>query len=277
MKRGTPRFYPAMVLLTGAGYLSYFLSKLIFVVLVVPLFLLMTPWPSARQRFFQAVLTRFLGFFTRVWLPLFRVYEVVEITGREQLETQRPCILVANHRGFMDSIFLLGLSPRTGALTKAAHARQPMYHLLVRYFDLVSVNRDSLASVTAAAERCRQILGAGKNLLIFPEGTRARSGRLQPFNRLAFDLAIAAQVPIVPVVIHSTEPFMGKVPDSIFPRRKNYYRIRFLAPEPVNPRDNARALSDRVHRRMAQTLAELDAGTPWEIKPAKSHEPQPTA
>lgn len=277
MKRGDSRFYPVVVLLTGAGYLSYFLSKLIFVVLVVPLFLVMTPWPVTRQRFFQSVLTRFLGFFTRIWLPLFRVYQVVEITGREHLETQRPCILVANHRGFMDSIFLLGLSPRTGALTKAAHTRQPMYQLLVRYFDLVSVNRDSLASVTAAAERCRQILAAGKNLLVFPEGTRARSGRLQPFNRLAFDLAVAAQVPIVPVIIHSTEPFMGKVPNSVFPRRKNYYRIHFLAPESVNPGENARVLSDRVHRRMAVVLGELDAGTPWEIKSLKSHEPHPAA
>ena len=213
---------------------------------------------------------RLLGFFTRVWLPLFRVYRIIEITGREKIELIRPVVLVSNHRGFMDSIFLLGLSPRTGALTKASHARQPMYHLLVRYFDLVSVNRDSLESVTTASARCRRILADGKNLLVFPEGSRARSGRLQPFNRLAFDLALAAGVPVLPVVIHSTEPFMAKVAGSVFPRRRNYYRIRFLDPEPLHPGDNARALSDRVHRRIAQELKSLDAGTAWEINPQKS-------
>lgn len=270
MKSGANRFFPAVVLLTGLGYASYFLSKLIFVALGVPLFLLLTPWPVARQRFFQKVLSGFLGFFTRVWLPLFRLYRIVEISGREKTEQVRPAVLVSNHRGFMDSIFLLGLSPRTGALTKASHARQPMYHLLVRYFDLVSVNRDSLESVTTASQRCRQILAAGKNLLVFPEGSRARSGRLQPFNRLAFDLALAAGVPVLPVVIHSTEPFMAKIPGSVFPCRRNFYRIRFLDPEPVRPGDDARALSDRVHRRIAQELKTLDAGTVWENNPQKS-------
>ena len=255
-----------MVLLSGFSYVSYFLSKCVFVALGVPLFLALTPWPRARQRLFQSVLHHFLGFFTRVWLPLFRVYQIVEISGRENIESSRPAIIVANHRGFMDSILLLGLSPCTGALTKSNHARQPMYYLLVRYFDLVSVNRNSIESVTSAFERCRQILAAGKNLVVFPEGTRARSGRLQPFSRLAFDLSLAANVPVLPVVVHSTEPLMGKVPGSVFPRRKISYRIRFLDPEPPRAGENAALLSDRVHRRIAQELKKLDAGTTWEIK-----------
>jgi 1-acyl-sn-glycerol-3-phosphate acyltransferase len=269
MKSGAKRFFPAVVLLTGLGYVSYFLSKVVFVALGVPLFLLLTPWPRARQRMFQAVLHHYLGFFTRVWLPLFRAYRIVEISGREKIESARPAVIVANHRGFMDAIFLLGLSPRTGALIKSNHARQPMYHLLVRYFDLVSVNRHSLDSLAATLARCGKILGTGKNLAVFPEGTRARSGRLQPFNRLAFDLALAANVPVLPVVIHSTEPFMGKVPGSIFPRRKNFYRIRFLDPETSRAGEDAGQLCDRVHRRMAQELKSLDAGTSWEIQPPK--------
>jgi 1-acyl-sn-glycerol-3-phosphate acyltransferase len=269
MKPGRPRFLPFVVLLTGLGYFSYFVSKIIFVVIGVPLFLLLTPWPDARQRFFQKVLHRFLGFFTRVWLPLFRVYQIVEISGREQLDTTRPVILVANHRGFMDAIFLLGLSPRTGAVIKSNHARQPMYHLLVRYFDLVSVNRHSLDAVGAAFARCREMLAAQKNLVIFPEGTRARSGRLQPFNRLAFDLALAANVPVLPVVIHSTEPFMGKISGSIFPRHENFFRIRLLDAELPRPGENAAQLCDRIHRRLAQELKQLDAGTSWDNQPPK--------
>jgi 1-acyl-sn-glycerol-3-phosphate acyltransferase len=131
----------------------------------------------------------------------------------------------------------------------------------------VSVNRNSIESVTSAFERCRQILTAGKNLVMFPEGTRARSGRLQPFSRLPFDLALAANVPVLPVVVHSTEPLMGKVPGSIFPRRKIFYRIRFLDPEPLRAGEDAARLCDRVHRRIVQELKVLDAGTSWEIKP----------
>jgi len=132
------------------------------------------------------------------------------------------------------------------------------------------VDRHSLESVAVAMERCREILGRGKNLLVFPEGTRARSGRLQPFNRIAFDLTLAAGVPVVPVIVHSTQPFMAKVPGSIFPRRPNVYRIRFLDPERSRPDDDAIALCDRIHRRMTQELKELDAGTVWEIQAPKA-------
>ncbi len=270
MKSSPKRLFPLVVLLTGLGYASYLLSKIIFVTLGVPLYLLLMPWPRIQERMLQVVTHHFLGFFTRVWLPLFRVYHIVEISGREKIGQLRPCIIVSNHRGFMDSIFLLGLSPRTGALTKASHARQPMYHLLVRHFDLVSVNRNSLESVANAFERCRRLLAAGKNLVVFPEGTRARGGRLQPFNRFAFDLALAAKAPVLPVVVHSTEPFMSKIPGSVFPRRHNFYRIRFLDPERPRDNDTVTALSDRVHRRIALELKSLDAGTSWENNP-----PQP--
>ncbi|HPA20807.1 MAG TPA: lysophospholipid acyltransferase family protein [Verrucomicrobiae bacterium] len=245
------------------------LSKAIFVVIGVLSFLLLTPWPRARQAFLSGLLCGFLGLFTRVWLPLMRAYRIVEISGRDLIESCRPAVIVANHRSFMDSIFLLGLSPRTGALTKDKHARQPIYYLLVRYYDLVSVDRESLESVRAAFARCRQLLAAGKNLVVFPEGTRARSGRLQPFNRFAFDLALAAGVPVLPVVIHSTEAFMGKMAGSAFPRRRNFFRIRFLDPEPLRAGDDGDSLRDRVHRRLAQELKLLDVGTGWEMNPHK--------
>jgi 1-acyl-sn-glycerol-3-phosphate acyltransferase len=134
----------------------------------------------------------------------------------------------------------------------------------------VSVNRNSLDAIAKAFDRCRALLGDGKNLVIFPEGTRARSGRLQPFNRLAFDLALAANVPVLPVVIHSTEPFMGKISGSIFPHRENFFRIRFLDAELPHPGENAAQLCDRVHRRLAQELKQLDAGTSWENQPSSA-------
>jgi hypothetical protein len=63
---------------------------------------------------------------------------------------------------------------------------------------------------------------------------------------------------------------MANVPGSIFPRRRNVYRIRFLDPETPRPDDVADALCDRVYRRMAQELKQLDAGTSWEIEPHQS-------
>jgi hypothetical protein len=83
-----------------------------------------------------------------------------------------------------------------------------------------------------------------------------------------------AGAPVVPVIIHSTVPFMAKVPGSVFPRRRNQYRIRFLEPVTAQPGESARSFCDRVHQRMALELKQLDAGTVWENMNPFKHESQ---
>jgi 1-acyl-sn-glycerol-3-phosphate acyltransferase len=266
MKAGSEPFYPLKIALGCIGYASYFLSKIVFVALIFPVFLILLPFPRAQQLFLQVVTHRFLAFFSRSWLPFLGAYRIAEISGLQPALALRPVILVANHRSFMDALLLIGLLPRTGVLIKSRDTRKLMNGLLARYCDLVSIDRTSLASVAAALEKSRRLLAGGKNLLVFPEGTRARSGSLQHFNRVAFDLALTSRVPVVPVILHTPLPFMAKLPGSIFPRRRNDYRIRFLDPDIPRRDDDANALCDRVHRRMAQELKLLDAGTIWEIK-----------
>ena len=265
-------FHPLKVGLGCLGYASYFVSKMVFVMLVFPVFLVLLPFPRTQQLFLQVVTFRYLGFFSRRWLPLIGSYQLAEISGLERALAGRPAVLVANHRSLMDALLLIGLLPRTGVLIKSRDTRKVMNGLLARYFDLVSIDRHSLESVAATLAKSRRLLDEGKNLLVFPEGTRARSGRLQHFNRIAFDLALAARVPVVPVILHTTRPFMAKLPGSIFPRGRNDYRIRFLDPELPGADDDADSLCERVHRRMAQELKLLDAGTIWEIKPPKTSE-----
>jgi 1-acyl-sn-glycerol-3-phosphate acyltransferase len=266
MKSDAHPFYPLKVVLASLGYASYFLSKIVFVTLIFPVFLVMLPFPRAQQVFLQIVTHRYLGFFSRHWLPFIGAYRIAELSGLERALAIRPVILVANHRSLMDALLLIGLLPRTGVLIKSRDTRKVMNGLLARYFDLVSIDRYSVESVSATIEKSRRLLNEGKNLLIFPEGTRARSGRLQHFNRIAFDLALTARIPIVPVILHTTQPFMAKLPGSIFPRRRNDYRIRFLDPETPGADDDANSLCERIHRRMAQELKQLDAGTIWEVK-----------
>ena len=269
MNTASAPFYPVKVALGCVGYASYFISKALFVIVIFPAFVVMLPFPRAQQTFLQMVTHRYLGFLSRRWLPFIGAYHLAEISGLEGALATGPAVLVANHRSLMDALLLIGLLPRMGVLIKARDTRKVMNGLLARYFDLVSIDRHSLESVAATLEKSRRLLGEGKNLLVFPEGTRARSGRLQHFNLLAFDLALAAGVPVVPVILHTTVPFMAKLPGSIFPRQRNDYRIRFLDPECPRSHDDAASLCDRVRRRMAQELKQLDAGTIWEIKPPK--------
>jgi 1-acyl-sn-glycerol-3-phosphate acyltransferase len=259
-----PRPYALTVLLFSLGYASYFLCKGVFVLAASPVLLALTPFPEVRYQFLQAALRGFLTVFARGWLPALGLYRIVEVAGLERTLALGPAVLTANHRGFMDSLLLLSLVPRLGVVIKARDTRQVTYALLARTFDLVSLDAGRLSSVAAALAACQRILSAGRRLLVYPEGTRARSSRLRPFHPLAFELARDAGVPVVPVLIHSTAPFMAKVPGSVFPRRRNEYRIRFLEAELPQPDDTAESLCDRVHRRLARELKTLDAGTVWE-------------
>jgi 1-acyl-sn-glycerol-3-phosphate acyltransferase len=260
-KAGRP--FLLSVLCFSTGYLSYAVSKGVFLLLTLPLWLVALVFPQTGKRILGGMVHRYLGFFTRRWLPFVGLYRVVEVSGLQKAQANSPCILVANHRGYMDSLFILGLVPRTGVLMKATNARRATYAMLERQFDLVTVDRNSLNSVGDSLARCKKVLNHSSNLLIFPEGTRAPSGRLQNFNRIAFQLAHAAGKPIIPVVIHSTHPFMAKLPGSIFPRGRIEYRIRFLDPLFPTAAEPAHALSDRVYQVMAKELRILDTGTVW--------------
>jgi 1-acyl-sn-glycerol-3-phosphate acyltransferase len=165
----------------------------------------------------------------------------------------------------MDGPLLLGLLPPTGIIVKSRYVRWLVPGMVAPHFDCICLDPNSPASVQAAIARCRAVIAAGRNLLVFPEGTRARSGRLGRFKSIAFRIAVETRTPVVPVLTHSTEPFMAKVPGSLFPRARNVYRVRILDPERVLPDDSADALADRVYRRMARELKELDRGTFWEV------------
>ena len=257
-------FRPVKVTLGCLGYASYLVSKVLFVTVVFPAFVLMLPFPRAQQAFLQIVTHHYLAFLSRRWLPFIGAYHIAEVSGLDGALAVRPAVLAANHRSLMDALLVLGLLPRLGVLIKARDTRKVMNGLLARYFDLVSIDRHSVKSVAAALGKGQRLLGEGKSLLVFPEGTRARSSRLQHFNRFAFDLALAAHVPVVPVILHTTVPFMAKLPGSIFPRERNDYRVRFLDPEFPRGDDTAASLCDRVYGRMACELRTLDTGTVWE-------------
>ncbi len=274
MRDSKERFRPLALALFWFGYASYFSAKLVFALAGGPIILALAPWPGFRRKVLQQMTCRYLAFLTRWWLPCLGIYRLVEVSGLAEALRSGPAVWASNHRGFMDSQLLLGMAPGTGALVKVNYTRDPAMGLLVRFFDMVSVNRNSIESVAKAKARCLENLKGGRNLLIFPEGTRARSARLQPFQRIAFDLALDAGVPVVPVVVHSTEPFLSKTPAPTLPRRRNEYRIRFLEAQRPKPGEDAGRFSDRVHRMIARELKELDKDTTWETgwKPPASHE-----
>jgi len=183
--------------------------------LAVSLYLLIVAPPALAWTF---VTGRLGGLYRAGYLGVrlgFRLAGIrIRLTGAEHVLTGRAAVYVANHGSNIDppALFasLSGLFPRLCVLYKAELRRLP---ILVQVFDaagFVPVERANRGQSLPAIERARQALVSGASFLVFPEGTRGHDGRLLPFKKGGFIMAIGAQVPVVPVVISGGQAAMQK-------------------------------------------------------------------
>ncbi len=215
------------------GYTFYASGNILFLVVFVPTAFLLTPFGALSQRLLKGAMHYYLAFLTRIFLPLLQIYDIKDISGFEQVRKMKSTVIVANHRGLLDGPFLLGLLKNTVALIKGKYTVHPVYATLVKQLDFISCNPYSRKDIEKTVERIKDVLGRGKNMLTFPEGTRTSSKRLLPFKDLAFRLAKELDTVIVPIIIYSDVNFMTKSFSSFFPGKKNRFVIRCC--DPVSP------------------------------------------
>ncbi|HEV8336815.1 MAG TPA: lysophospholipid acyltransferase family protein [Candidatus Polarisedimenticolia bacterium] len=196
----------------------------------------------------------------RVWarlvLGLCGVRVVVE--GRDKIRPPGPYVFLSNHQSQFDiPAAVLAIPIQFRILAKQELFHIPIFGWALRLSGFVAIdrrNRDkAIASLDRAAERIRR----GRSLLIFAEGTRSPDGRLLPFKKGAFVLAIQAGVPVVPLAIRGSRAVLPKGSLSIRPGI-----ITVVVGDPIDPRpfsvDQKEALMTRVRSALE---AALGAGT----------------
>lgn len=128
----------------------------------------------------------------------------VRVSGRHHIHEHRPCIYIANHQSAYDAPVLAELySPNTVIIGKKELRWIPFFGWLYGVTGNIFIDR---ANTTTAVGRLREaevaIRERGVSVWIFPEGTRGKvSGRLLPFKKGAFYMAIATGAPLVPIVV----------------------------------------------------------------------------
>jgi 1-acyl-sn-glycerol-3-phosphate acyltransferase len=134
------------------------------------------------------------------------------VEGLERVPRDRACIFMANHISNLDPPALVSLIPgRTSAFMKRALMNLPVLGTGFRQGDFIAVDRTgSTAAAQESVAAARRVLAKGVHMTTFVEGTRSPDGRMLPFKKGPFYLAMDSGAPCIPVSIHGTESIQGK-------------------------------------------------------------------
>ena len=179
----------------------------------------------------------------------------VRVEGRENVPAGRACIFMANHVSNLDPPALISRIPgHTSAFSKRAVFNIPVFGYCLKLGEFIPVDRSGdVASAKESVAAALRVLAKGFHMTTFVEGTRSRDGRMLPFKKGPFYLAMQSGAPCIPVSIYGTETLMAKGSFAIKPGTAH---IVFHAP--VYPGDYAtrEELSEAVRASIASGLPE---------------------
>jgi 1-acyl-sn-glycerol-3-phosphate acyltransferase len=183
----------------------------------------------------------------------------VEYRGLEHLRARLPCLFISNHESNVDIWALARVLPAaTRFVAKESLFRVPIIGWAMAAGGFVSIDRANrsraIESLRIAAERIR----AGRPVVLFPEGTRSRTGTLLPFKKGAFHLALQAGVPLVPIAIAGSGRVM---PAGTIRLRPGPVLVQVLPPLEVTEflPDDHEGLLNSVHRLIREALEQAAA------------------
>lgn len=174
----------------------------------------------------------------------------VVVEGRERLRDDRPCVYIANHVSFVDIWVLLRELPGSVRFVfKKELLEVPIFGRALVAAGHIRIDRQNRAAAFAAYDHAAAAIRAGTSAVVFAEGTRSRDGRLQPFKKGPFVLAIAAQVPVVPVFISGSYALMP--PGARYPARGTVtIKVGEALPTAGLDHEDRNLLTSRAHEAM---------------------------
>lgn len=197
--------------------------------------------------------------FARIWsrwiLALLGIDIAVE--GRDRLDRDATYLFMSNHMSTFD-IFALFVATEhpLRMVAKRVLFFIPIFGWSLWMCGFIPIDRSDRERAIASLEKAARRIREGISVLVFPEGTRSRTGRLQRFKKGGFMLALKAGVPVVPVVVLGTQEIMEKGSIEV---RKGTITVRFGEPIPTAGMEMGRQTRDRLMGRVRQSMVSLGA------------------
>ena len=183
-------------------------------------------------------------------------------SGLELVPREGPVVFASNHTSMFDIWALSATLPgSTRFVAKQELGRIPLLGPAMRRAGHILIDRFNRARAFEAYDQAAATIRSGISAIVFPEGTRSRTGELQAFKNAPFALAIAAQVPVVPVYVDGTYTILPKGSVRLRPKP-----IRVLVGEPIPTAgltvDDRESLRDRVRAAIVALRSRVDASAP---------------
>ena len=128
----------------------------------------------------------------------------------ERILRDRGAVYACNHVSWFDVFAIASVLPRYTFIAKSELRKLPIFGYGAEAAGVVFLTRDNRKAAFESYQDAAKEVTAGKNVVVFPEGTRGRDYSLRPFKKGPFVLAIAAQAPVVPVLVYGAREAMPK-------------------------------------------------------------------
>ncbi len=162
---------------------------------------------------------RFWGYYpAMIWGRIMAWSTLVSVTvrGRENVQQGQSYVFVANHQGAYDIFAIYGwLGHNFKWMMKKSLERIPLVGYACRKAGHIYVDKSSPSAIRETMEKAEKQLAGGMSVVVFPEGSRTRNGKLSRFKRGAYMLAEEFNLPVVPITIdgaYDVMPITAKMP-----------------------------------------------------------------
>lgn len=241
-----------MDILRSAGI---WLIGIVLIVIMFPVTLLVwfISMPFDRKRRATHAMLILQGMFLAYAVPVWSI----RIEGRRKARKDDTYVIICNHQSILDILLINCLRYRFKWISKIENSRVPFVGLYLKMADYITVNRGDSESKEKMLAEAYSCLKEGTSVMIFPEGTRSPDGNISFFRRGAFQLALSARVPVLPVLIDGTCNVLPKH-GLIF---GGFHRITIRVLDPVSPEafgtDNCDELAAKFQSLMTNALLQL--------------------
>jgi 1-acyl-sn-glycerol-3-phosphate acyltransferase len=127
----------------------------------------------------------------------------IKVTGRENVDPKQSYVFVANHQSFLDVFAVYGWLPNNFKwLMKKEIRRVPFVGTACAVAGHIFVDRSNPRAALQSMEKVKKELVDGISTVIFPEGTRTKTGEIGRFKQGAFKIAMDMELPVVPITLN---------------------------------------------------------------------------